>query len=176
MPHPSKVKGDRAELEAVAWFKEHAADEVVWDAQRMLGAGRAEDIGDLKVLADTAVQVKAYKDTALSAGLYQAAAGARDQALRARHPYQVGMVLVPRARAHQVRWAASALAWPTPVEAEPHSSSLSALAAVRAAGPTVALVTVVNRKGSPPILIASMQTWLAAYRTAHISMTENPDD
>jgi hypothetical protein len=167
MAHPSKAKGDRAELEAVAWFKQTIPDLVVWDAQRMLGAGRAEDIGDLKVFADVAIQVKAYKDSSLSAGLYQAASGATLQAARARHPFAVGMVLVPRARANQVRWAASADSWPTAdVELVAHTSSLNALAAVRAAGVESLLVTVVNRKGAAPIRISSMQTWLAAYRAA----------
>lgn len=167
MAHPSKVKGDKAELEAVAFWRATAPDLIVWNAQRMLGAGRAEDIGDLLVLPDAAVQVKAYKESGLSAGLYGAAEGARLQQLRARHPFGVGMVLVPRARATQVRWAAACTEWPAELDAlERHTSSLSALAAVKAAGPESRLVTYVDRKGATPIRIASMQTWIAAYRQA----------
>jgi hypothetical protein len=167
MSNPSKDKGDRYEREAVAHLIEFYPDLMVWNAQRMLGAGRKEDIGDLLVFPDAVVQVKAFKATALSAGLYQAARGARDQSGHARHPYNVGVVLVPRARkVGAVRWAASALTWPIEANHQIHKNSLSALAAVTAAGPLSRLTTQVHRKNTDPIIIASLDTWVAAYRTA----------
>lgn len=133
----------------------------------------AEDIGDLQVLPDTTIQVKAYKQAGLSAGLYGAAAGAAVQSLRARSTYQLGMVLVPRARAGQVRWVAAVRTWPTAdVVAEPHSNALAAFRAVTAAGLNAPLVTVVSRKGIEPIYISSVNTWLEAYRVCLPEGTE----
>lgn len=167
MANPSKNKGDAAEREAVAYFAELCPDLLVWNAQRMLGAGRKEDIGDLLVFADVAVQVKAFKQSSLSGALYQAASGATEQAGHARHPFALGMVLVPRARkVGAVRWASSVHQWPTEVDFEPHTNSLSALEAVKVAGLESSLVTRVERKGTQPILIASLPTWVAAYRSA----------
>ena len=82
---------------------------------RMLGAGRKEDVGDLKAFPDAAVQVKNFKEKYLSKALYEGAAGAQEQAGNARHPYNTGMVLVPRARkVGAVRFVASTLHWPIP--------------------------------------------------------------
>lgn len=167
MSNPSKAKGDRYELEATDYIKAAYPDLVVWNAQRMLGAGRKEDIGDLLVFPDVAVQVKAFKVTAMSAGLYSAANGAQVQAGNARHPYALGLVLVPRARkVGSVRWAASVLTWPVDAEHQIHSNSLSALEAVKAAGPDGRLTTQVQRKNTAPIIIASLDTWVNAYRIA----------
>lgn len=167
MSNPSKRKGDKYELEAVRAIIDLCPDLVVWDAMRMLGAGRKEDVGDLKAFPDAAVQVKAYKASGLSAALYDAANGARDQAANARHPYQLGLVLVPRARlVGAVRWASSTHVWPVPFVPQIHTNSLSALAAVKAAGPLSSLITQVSRKGVEPIIISSLQNWVAAYRLA----------
>jgi hypothetical protein len=59
MAHPSKTKGDRAELEAARLL----ADLTGWPIRRKLGAGRTDDTGDLDGIPDTTAQVKAYKDT-----------------------------------------------------------------------------------------------------------------
>jgi len=167
MVNASKAKGDRAELEAVRAITELCPDLIVWNAQRMLGAGRKEDIGDLLVFPDAAVQVKAFKATALSAGLYSAASGATEQAQRARHPFALGLVLVPRARlAGAVRWAASVNEWPVEREHAISSSSIAALDAVRAAGPVMEFTTQVQRKNASPIIVASLQSWVLAYRMA----------
>ena len=167
MSNPSKAKGDRYELEATAHIVEVYPDLVVWNAQRMLGAGRKEDIGDLLVFPDVAVQVKAFAAKAMSAGLYSAAKGAEAQRNNARHPYALGLVLVPRARkVGAVRWAASVLTWPVEAEHQVHSNSLSALEAVKSAGPLSRLTAQVFRKNTAPIIIASLDTWVSAYRAA----------
>lgn len=56
--NPSKVKGDRAELEVARLL----ADLTGWPVRRRLGAGRADDTGDLDGIPDTTVQVKNYRD------------------------------------------------------------------------------------------------------------------
>jgi hypothetical protein len=167
MVNASKAKGDRAELEAVRAITELCPDLIVWNAQRMLGAGRKEDIGDLLVFPDAAVQVKAFKTSGLSAGLYSAASGATEQAARARHPFALGLVLVPRARlTGSVRWAASVNAWPIERAHSSSSSSIAALDAVKAAGPLAEFTTQVQRKNAAPIIVASLQSWVIAYRMA----------
>jgi len=56
--NPQKNKGDRAELEAARLL----ADRTGWNVRRKLGAGRADDTGDLDNVPDTTVQVKDYAD------------------------------------------------------------------------------------------------------------------
>jgi len=53
--HPSKRKGDRAELEVQGYL----CDELGYPARRALGAGRKDDIGDITGIPDTCVQVTA---------------------------------------------------------------------------------------------------------------------
>lgn len=67
MPHPSKTKGDKAELELAKLLTELIGGQV----RRKLGAGRADDTGDLDGLADTTAEVKNYADlaAAVNAGL-----------------------------------------------------------------------------------------------------------
>jgi len=77
----------------------------------MLGAGRADDVGDLRVLADVAVQVRNYKLDSLGAALRSAAMDAVAQAANGDMPHALGLVPYPRARAGTVRWLAS---WLTP--------------------------------------------------------------
>lgn len=55
MPHPSKRKGDRAELEVQGILR----DLLGVGARRKLGAGRRDDIGDIDGLPDTVIQVTA---------------------------------------------------------------------------------------------------------------------
>lgn len=57
MPHPSKRKGDRGEREIAHIL----TDELGIDVRRKLGAGRAEDTGDLYGLPGVTVEVKSYK-------------------------------------------------------------------------------------------------------------------
>jgi hypothetical protein len=167
MPNASKDKGDRYEREAVVYFQDLWPDLLVWNAARALGAGRKEDVGDLVLFPDAAVQVKAYAEKYLSKALYEAADGATKQAGHARKDIALGMVLVPRARkVGTVRWAASCERWPIEVEHTPFSNSLAALAAVKKAGPDTRFTAVVIRKNTVPIVIGSLQTWVAAYREA----------
>ena len=60
MSNPRKRKGDRAELEAARLIE----DMTGWKARRKLGAGRADDEGDLDGIPDTTVQVASWKNVA----------------------------------------------------------------------------------------------------------------
>ena len=60
MTAPSKRKGDKAELEVQELLREHLGV----PARRMLGAGRADDIGDIDGVPDTTIQVVNRKDLA----------------------------------------------------------------------------------------------------------------
>lgn len=58
MAHPSKTKGDRAELELARKLGYLTGR----DVRRKLGAGRADDTGDIHGLPDVTVEVKNYRD------------------------------------------------------------------------------------------------------------------
>jgi hypothetical protein len=60
MTNPAKNKGDRAELEVQGLIR----DLTGWPARRKLGAGRADDMGDIDGVPFTTVQVVNYKDVA----------------------------------------------------------------------------------------------------------------
>lgn len=60
MSHPSKAKGDRAELEV----QELLRTLLGVPARRMLGAGRKDDVGDIAGVPDCTIQVANYKDIA----------------------------------------------------------------------------------------------------------------
>jgi hypothetical protein len=63
MTNPQKAKGDRAELEAAALLTEALGLPV----RRKLGAGRADDTGDLDGVPGHVVQVASWKDEAAAA-------------------------------------------------------------------------------------------------------------
>lgn len=86
MTHPSKRKGDRAELEAAHIL----SDLTGFDVKRALGAGRAEDCGDLYGLPELTVEVKnvANLATAITDGLNDAAREQRN----ARTPFGAAMI------------------------------------------------------------------------------------
>lgn len=67
MPHPSKRKGDKAELELARIL----ADLTGMPVRRKLGAGRADDTGDLTGLPGVTIEAKNYRDiaTAIRDGL-----------------------------------------------------------------------------------------------------------
>lgn len=123
MANASKSKGDRAELEAVRFLLDACGDLCLPKSQRMLGAGRAEDVGDLHVFADVAVQVRSYKAAHLGKAIRSSALDSVAQALNGDRPYALGMVPVPGARVGTVRWlacvAAEPSAWPGGSEAVP---------------------------------------------------------
>lgn len=58
MSNPSKAKGDRAELEVQAWFRDYLGV----PARRALGAGRKDDVGDIHGVPATVVSVANYAD------------------------------------------------------------------------------------------------------------------
>ena len=60
MTGPGKRKGNRAELEAQGLIR----DLTGWPARRKLGAGRADDVGDIDNVPDTVIQVANYQDIA----------------------------------------------------------------------------------------------------------------
>jgi hypothetical protein len=63
MTNPQKAKGDRAELEAAAIL----TDLLGVPVRRKLGAGRADDTGDLDGVPGHVVQVASWADTAAAA-------------------------------------------------------------------------------------------------------------
>lgn len=60
MTNPSKRKGDKAELEVQGLLR----DLLGVPARRKLGAGRADDTGDVEGVPDTVIQVVNYRDIA----------------------------------------------------------------------------------------------------------------
>ncbi len=60
MSNPQKRKGDKAELEVQGLLRDHLGV----PARRALGAGRADDMGDITGVPDTVIQVASYKDIA----------------------------------------------------------------------------------------------------------------
>jgi hypothetical protein len=60
MAHPSKSKGDKYERELCTQLAELTG----WPVRRKLGAGRADDSGDIDGLPDCCGQAKAYRDIA----------------------------------------------------------------------------------------------------------------
>lgn len=60
MTTPSKRKGDAAELEVARLIAELTG----WNVRRKLGAGRADDTGDVHGVPNTTIQVKNYVDVA----------------------------------------------------------------------------------------------------------------
>lgn len=175
MANPSKAKGDAAERECVAALAQLAPDLLCENPWRMLGAGRKDDIGDLRVMDGVTMQVKAYKN--VPTGCRLAAMGAEEQRLRARHAFGVGLVPVPRAlksRPDRVRWLASTLDWP-----DPYVGALSTTETFRAASFAKAIAWLTDKdgdisiedrvvelvmEGKPTLWIGPVQAWLADFR------------
>lgn len=63
MASSSKRKGDKAEIEAATLIR----DLTGWPARRKLGAGRADDTGDIDGVPQIAVQVASWADVARAA-------------------------------------------------------------------------------------------------------------
>ena len=185
MANSSKAKGDRNERDAVAFLVATVPDLLVDRPERMLGAGRLDDVGDLRVFPDVAVQVRAYAKQHLLTGLRSSAVDAAAQAMNGRMPLGLGLVPYPNARAAtQVRWIATATVWPDPdVLARDFGSAASnAVAWVRDdTGPKVApnprsrkapvvhpdrlgRVAYVHGRGAEPYYLAPVEAWLAVYR------------
>lgn len=174
MANPSKNKGDRAEREAVAVLIALAPTLVIAGAKRMLGAGRKEDVGDLHVFPDVAVQVKSMK--AVSTAVREAAAGAVVQAGHAGHPYALGMVPIPLARTTSVRWLAVCLTWPDRDVASDAiavfgicSKAIEHLRNEKLGIPRERRLAMLRTKGLPDLVIAPIEAWLAAYRADRLA-------
>ena len=170
MANSNKRKGDRAEREAVAVVCRLAPDLVVARPQRLLGAGRREDTGDLWVLPGVTVQVKHRADPVQAIRL--AADGAAVQARRAGCAFAVGLVPIPRARGGAVRWVACCTTWPgqRPEAIAVFRSVTAALQHVRrddgAAPRREHRVTLVQRAPTAAVFLVPVEAWLHAYRGA----------
>ena len=86
MANAAKRKGDSAELELAKLLSELTG----FRCQRMLGAGRKDDIGDIAGIPGHAVQVCNWADTAAAAR--QKPLGAQQQAENAMLPHAVTFV------------------------------------------------------------------------------------
>lgn len=177
MANKSKEKGDKAEREMVALLSQFTPDLCVENPDRMLGAGRRDDIGDLRVYPDVTMQVKAYKN--LANGLREGAAGALDQQMRSGQPFAVGFTPIPRAPVgnwSKVRWLAAAYDWPDPEvgfrsSTETFQSASLAKAVAWLRDPSVDIpiderVVELERTGMPTLWVGSVQSWVADYRSA----------
>ena len=178
MANKSKNKGDKAERDAVEMLKVRVPDLCLPKAKRMLGAGRSEDVGDLYVFPDVAIQVRAYKMESIGAALRSSAIDSVTQAGHGDMPYAMGLVPYPRAREDQVRWIATGLTWPEEFtdDTEPIDFSMvsKALTWVRddngpygyRARPRHQRIARLGGGNTTPILLAPVEAWLSAYRVA----------
>lgn len=114
MGNTAKDKGDRTEREGILALADYGLS-----AERILGAGRKDDQGDLLIKATTAdpasavaVQVKGYDKPYLASGIRQAALRAEEQRLNAiaRGLYNpglaVGIIPIPNVAKVGVKWLA----------------------------------------------------------------------
>lgn len=175
MANSSKDKGDRFERESVRVLVDLLPEFALEKAMRYLGAGRKEDVGDLYVLADAAVQVKAWDN--MGGAVRTAVAGSVVQAGHGDKEYALGMVPILGARAHQVRWLACVAPgrWPVPVDPVTEFAMISkALKWIKDdTGPygyrvwdRLERLALLGGPGEPA-LIAPIEAWAGAYRQAH---------
>ena len=192
MGNASKNKGDRFERDAVAFLVAVVPDLLVDKPERMLGAGRKDDVGDLRVFPDVAVQVRAYAKAYLLTGLRSAAVDAAVQATNGRMPLSLGLVPFPNARANtQVKWLAAVTAWPDP-HAAPRDFGAAASRAVawvrddvgQKTKPStrsrkvpvphpnrVDRVAYIHGRDAEPYYLAPVEAWLAVYRCLRAELT-----
>lgn len=178
MANRAKAKGDRAERDAVRYLLETCRDLCLPKAQRLLGAGRAEDVGDLYVFADVAVQVRAYKMDSIGAAVRSSARDSIVQADNGDMDYALGLVPFPRARPGTVKWLACVQpeAWPTgaPEGTIPFALISRTLTWVRdddgphgfLAYPRDRRIALLSGGDCAPVLVAPFEAWLVAYRQA----------
>ena len=96
MTSPSKVKGDRAELECARLLDAELGQLGPTPIRRKLGAGRADDSGDIDGLPGVVVQVKNWKNVNAAIG-----AAMRDlptQKANAKATHGVALVRCPGGR------------------------------------------------------------------------------
>lgn len=92
MTNPAKRKGDAAEREAARLL----ADLTGWPVRRKLGAGRADDTGDLDGIPDTTIQVKHYAD--ITRAIREVLAELPVQQANARTTFAAGLIRRPGGR------------------------------------------------------------------------------
>lgn len=185
MTNRHKAKGDRGERDAVAALVEATPDLVLDSPKPMFGAGRKEDVGDLWVYPDVAVQVKNWSLNTIGQAMRAAAAGAAVQAGNGGLPLSLGLVPIPRARTGSVRWLAclNACRYPDmdPVAEFKQVSKL--LAWIRDdEGPTgyrvydrAERIGVLAGGQDGPVVVAPLEAWIAAYRELRAeTATERP--
>ena len=179
MANAAKSKGDRAEREACEFLKAIAPNLCLEGAIRMLGAGRMDDVGDLRVFDDVAIQVRNYRVEAIGLALRSSATDSTKQAVNGRVPHGLGLVPVPRARKETVRWLASVEEWPIPlwadgglIQPEPFKLVSKAVTWLRDEKGThdrpavTRNLRVAHLTGSgAPVYIAPIEAWLESYAT-----------
>jgi hypothetical protein len=92
MSNPRKDKGDAAEREIAT----RIADLTGWPVRRKLGAGRADDTGDLDGIPDCTAQVKNFKD--VTRGIREGVDGLERQRLNAGTTHAVAFIRRPGGR------------------------------------------------------------------------------
>jgi hypothetical protein len=92
MTNPQKNKGDSAEREIAALINSLTG----WNVRRKLGAGRADDTGDLDGIPDTTAQVKHFKD--VTRGIREGVDGLERQRLNAGTTHAVAFIRRPGGR------------------------------------------------------------------------------
>lgn len=178
MANTAKQKGDRAEREAVETLVEFCPHLLVESPMRMLGAGRRDDVGDLRVFDDVAVQVRAYAPPGLGAAIRSSASDSLEQASRAGQHLGLGMVPIPnrpRLDVQAVRWLAA-----TDVEHWPEGrgreaflfGSVSKLIGWLDMRPTSSRpdllpiadrIAILETKGCAPVMVGTLQAWIADF-------------
>lgn len=173
MANSAKNKGDRYEREAKDYLIEMAPDLVCELPMRMLGAGRKDDVGDIRVFDDVAIQVRALAN--MGTAVRSSAHDAVLQAANGRVPFALGMVPVQGARKNKVRWLAATAPdrWPGNM-GEPATEFSIISKALPWLGddegpagyrpwPRTERLCALNGPGKP-VLLAPMEAWLAAYQ------------
>ncbi|WP_156697999.1 hypothetical protein [Nocardioides sp. Leaf285] len=182
MANKAKNKGDAAEREAVEVLRQMCPDLVRPSAMRMLGAGRKDDIGDLRVFDDVSVQVKCFAPAYMANGLREAAKGASVQRGNAIAqgfdvPFALGMIPIPRQpTSGAVRWLAAVEKWPVDLPCTPIRFTVAAklLTWVKddigpigyLAHPRERRIATHGLSLTDTVLVAPVEAWIAAYREA----------
>lgn len=108
MGNRNKSRGDKGERDVAALIAGLTGHPV----RRMLGAGRADDVGDIDGVPDTVVQVAAWKDVLRA--VWEKPLGAEEQRQNASAGYAATFVKLPRRGWRVVltpeQWAAYAAA------------------------------------------------------------------
>jgi hypothetical protein len=187
MANTSKDKGDRFERA----FAKHVIESYpelisVKTPMRHLGAGRKEDVGDMHLFSDAAIQVKAV--AAPGTALRSAAAGAIIQAGHAKVPFAVGVVPVFNARVGRVKWLATVQpdAWPGVGLGKPdvHVVEFAMVSKLMTwvsideppfgfrAWPRTERIAILGGGETTPILVSPLEAWMETYRSNSTASAE----